>query len=113
MCLLISASNSFVVEPIAELIGFTQVIATQIEWSAGRVTGRLAGPPALGAGKVDLLSAWLAEQGLTLEDSWGYSDSRNDLPLLKLVQHPVAVTPDAVLAAHAREHGWEILQATE
>jgi HAD superfamily hydrolase (TIGR01490 family) len=112
-CMLISASNSFVVEPIAELIGFTQVISTQVEWSDGRVTGRLAGPPALGPGKVDLLSAWLVEQSLTLDDSWGYSDSRNDLPLLKLVRHPVAVTPDAVLAAHAKQHGWEVLLATD
>ncbi len=109
--LLISASSSFVVEPIAGLLGFEHVISTRIEWNAGRVTAGLAGPPALGAGKVELLSRWLAERGQTLEDSWGYSDSRNDLPLLKLVQHPVAVTPDAVLAAHAKEQGWEILAA--
>ena len=55
------------------------------------------------------LSGWLQAHGQTLEDSWFYSDSHNDLPLLNKVVNPVAVDPDEILEQHAREHGWPII----
>jgi len=64
-------------------------------------------------GKVVRLEAWLAERGTTLAafpKSWFYSDSRNDIPLLSRVTHPVAVNPDPTLAALARERRWPVLQ---
>jgi phosphoserine phosphatase len=60
---------------------------------------------------VTRLEQWLDQNGLTLKCSWGYSDSHNDLPLLERVEHPVAVTPDPVLRAHARKHAWKIIEA--
>ena len=62
--------------------------------------------------KVTRLEAWLAAHCQRLQEfdeSWFYSDSRNDLPLLKRVTHPVAVDPDPELLAHAAAHGWTVL----
>ena len=75
----------------------------------GRYSGRAIGTPSFAGGKVTRLAAWLAEHGETLTDSWCYSDSHNDLPLLRAATHPVAVDPDAPLAAAARAHGWPII----
>ncbi len=55
------------------------------------------------------LREWLADHHEDLSDSWFYSDSHNDLPLLELVDHPVAVNPDKVLASHARKRGWPVI----
>ena len=74
-----------------------------------RYTGRPVGIPCFQHGKVERLSAWLAETGHNLDESWFYSDSHNDLPLLGQVSYPVAVDPDATLAEHAQEHGWLII----
>jgi HAD superfamily hydrolase (TIGR01490 family) len=107
--LLISASNSFVVEPIAAMLGFTNVISTPVEIKDGKFTGKLAGVPALEENKAHKLKSWLEKNRLGLAGSWGYGDSRNDLPILSLVEHAVAVTPDPVLRRHAVEHNWEIV----
>jgi phosphoserine phosphatase len=75
----------------------------------GRYTGTVAGTPNMREGKVARLDAWLAERGSTLstfDQSWFYSDSINDLPLLKRVTHPVAVNADPSLAALALTNGW-------
>jgi len=109
--LLITASNSFIAEPIAEMLHFPHLICTQIKQEAGRFTTQLEGIPAFRNGKVQRLEQWLIENHSSLENSWGYSDSHNDLPLLNLVEHPVAVMPDPVLRAYARQHGWKIINA--
>lgn len=106
----ITASNAFLARPIAELLNITDLICTEIEVEQDRPTGRITGVPAFREGKVQRLRTWLSEKDKTLDESWGYSDSHNDLPLLQQVAHPVAVTPDPVLAAHALEHGWEIIR---
>jgi HAD superfamily hydrolase (TIGR01490 family) len=100
--LLITASNAWLAEPIARLLQFSNLICTQIK------NGKPIGIPAFRTGKVTLLQAWEAKQK-KFADSWGYSDSQNDLPLLQHVSHPVAVRPDAVLRNHALLAGWEIL----
>ena len=111
--LIITATNRFITAPIAELFGVTHLLATEAECVAGRYTGRSVGVPCFQQGKVVRLNQWLAETGHDLAGSWFYSDSHNDLPLLGQVTHPVAVDPDATLAAHAAELGWPILSLRE
>lgn len=107
--LLITASNSFIAEPIATALGFPNLICTQVKRNGKYFTNQIEGVPAFREGKVRRLEQWLQEKGLSLVNSWGYSDSHNDLPLLSLVEHPVAVAPDFVLREHARKHGWKII----
>jgi len=109
---IVTATNSFVTAPIAQHLGVSHLIATEPEQQAGQFTGKVAGTPSFKAGKVTRLEAWLAGQGKTwadVTDSWFYSDSLNDLPLLEHVHHPVAVDPDATLRAHAEAKGWPII----
>jgi phosphoserine phosphatase len=74
-------------------------------------TGRARGTPTFREGKIVAVNEWLASQGRRLADyeSWFYSDSLNDLPLLELVTHPVAVDPDPTLRARAESRGWHII----
>ncbi|MGH3851396.1 MAG: HAD family hydrolase, partial [Pseudonocardiaceae bacterium] len=109
---IITATNSFVTRPIADELGVTHLIATEPEVVAGEFTGRVSGTPSFREGKVERLREWLATRGETLasfEASYFYSDSLNDLPLLSLVSHPVAVDPDDTLRAHALAHDWPIM----
>ncbi len=108
--LIITATNRFITAPIAVEFGIEQLLATEPEEIDGRFTGKVLGTPCYREGKLEHLSAWLARNGMTLDDSWFYSDSHNDLPLLKAVTHPVAVNPDQVLACHAEALGWPVLQ---
>ena len=108
----VTATNSFVTAPIAREFGIEHLIATEPEQSGGEFTGRVCEIPCFREGKVQRLEKWLQQQGRTLasfEESWFYSDSLNDLPLLGKVTHPVAVDPDDTLRAHAERHGWPVL----
>ena len=111
--LIITATNSFITTPIAQRLGVENLLATDIEFSEGRYTGRPLGIPCFQQGKVTKLHDWLAATGHHLTDSWFYTDSRNDLPLLAEVTHPVAVDPDPILAQYATEHGWPIISLRE
>ncbi len=104
--LIITATNSFVTAPIAEKLGVDHIIATDPEQIDGRYTGEVDGIPCFQQGKVTRLSQWLAQTGHNLANSWFYSDSHNDLPLLEMVTHPVAVDADETLAAHAEAKRW-------
>lgn len=107
--MIITATNRFVTEPIADLLGVEHLIATEPELVNGRYTGEVAGIPSFQDGKVTRLKDWLEHHGHTLEGAWFYSDSHNDVPLLKQVQHPVAVDPDPRLEALAKESGWPVI----
>lgn len=107
--LIITATNSFITAPIAEMLGIPHLIATEPEFKQGRYTGAVAGTPSFHQGKVTRLNAWLAEQKLDLNGSIFYSDSHNDLPLLEIVDTPVAVDPDPTLEQIATQRGWRIL----
>lgn len=107
---LVTATNSFLAKPIAQLLGFSNLICTQLETKNGRFTGKISGVPAFQYGKVIRLTAWLQEKKLSLKGSWFYSDSHNDLPLLKMVDHPVMVTPDDILKRYGLERGWRIFE---
>jgi HAD superfamily hydrolase (TIGR01490 family) len=113
LLVLATAASDFLCQPIAEALGFDALVATRLEWRGGRPTGRLMGAPAYQSGKLEHLEALLAQRGTRLDalaDSWFYSDSFNDLPLLERVRHPVAVEPDEALFHIARERGWPILR---
>jgi HAD superfamily hydrolase (TIGR01490 family) len=109
LCLVITATNSFVTKPIAQAYGIAHLIGTDPEMVNGAYTGGVAGVPSFQEGKVTRLKQWLAGRGQELADferSYFYSDSHNDLPLMKLVTHPVAVDADAKLTDYAQQHGW-------
>lgn len=105
---IITASNSFVSEPIAERFGIPSLLAVELEHHEYRYTGRVVGTPTFREGKVTRLVEWTQETGRTLEGSYFYSDSHNDLPLLELVDNPVVVDPDPVLSAHAKAREWPV-----
>lgn len=111
--LVITATNRFVTEPIVNLYGISHLIATTPELIDNKYTGEVAGIPCFQSGKVKRLQKWLEETGHTLQDSWFYSDSHNDLPLLKLVDHPVAVNPDDLLKKHAEQAIWPVISLRE
>jgi HAD superfamily hydrolase (TIGR01490 family) len=107
----VTATNSFITRPIAALYGVSHLVATEPEMVGGHFTGRPSGQPCFRDGKLVCLEVWLAGLNRKLADfaeSWFYSDSHNDLPLLHAVTHPVAIDPDPVLAAEAAARGWPI-----
>src|SRR5688572_19790172 len=109
---IITATNRFLTEPIAAAFGIEHLIATEPQIVDGRFTGDLVGAPCMREGKIEHLNKWLTAHGQSLGDfpeSWFYSDSINDLPLLERVTHPVAVDPDPRLAKIARQRGWRSL----
>ncbi len=112
LCAIVTATNSFVTGPICREFGISHLVATIPAQEAGQFTGAPRGLPAFREGKITRVDAWLEALGLwwgAFEQSWFYSDSLNDLPLLAKVSHPVAVDPDDTLRAHAAARGWPIL----
>jgi HAD superfamily hydrolase (TIGR01490 family) len=107
--LIITSTNRFITEPIARALSVEHLLASEPEFVDGRYTGELTGTPCFQAGKVTRLEAWLKETGHSLDESWFYSDSHNDIPLLERVSHPVAVDADDQLTDYARERGWPII----
>jgi HAD superfamily hydrolase (TIGR01490 family) len=109
LCLIITATNSFVTKPIATAFGIEHLIGTDPEMVNGQYTGGVSGVPSFQAGKVTRINQWLAERNQKLSDfetSYFYSDSHNDLPLMKLVTNPVAVDADEILTAYAKQQHW-------
>lgn len=112
VCVIITATNSFVTAPIAREFGIEHLIATEPEHKDGEFTGRVADVPCFREGKIIRLENWLAQHNWKLDSftaSTFYSDSLNDLPLLSKVKNPVAVNPDETLRAHAEQHGWPVM----
>ena len=112
LCAIVTATNDFVTAPIAREFGIDALIATEAGRVNGEFTGAAVGIPCFREGKIKRLEQWLGGRGQTLASfaqSWFYSDSLNDLPLLSRVTHPVAVDPDDTLRAHAGQHQWPIL----
>lgn len=108
---IVTATNRFITAPIAAELGVEHLLATDIEEVDGVFTGKPRGTPTFREGKIQRVNDWLSERGSRLADyeSWFYSDSLNDLPLLELVTHPVAVDPDATLRATAQQRGWPVI----
>lgn len=106
---IITATNRFVTEPIAVHLGIDHLIATEPEIVDGRYTGAIAGTPSFQGGKIERAKAFVAEQGTPFEHVTFYSDSHNDLPLLRWADTAIAVDPDEKLAAAAHAAGWPIV----
>jgi HAD superfamily hydrolase (TIGR01490 family) len=113
LCAIVTATNAFVTKPIAAVFGVDTLIACDVEIVDGCYTGKPIGVPSFREGKVKRVEMWLAAMGKSLADfdeSWFYSDSLNDLPLLERVSHPVAVNPDKTLLQRAQSSGWPIIE---
>ena len=107
--MVITATNRFVTEPIVKLFGIDILLATTPELIDGRYTGKFNGTACFQEGKVVLLKQWLQDSSETLENSTFYSDSYNDLALLKQVTTPVAVDPDDKLREYAEQQNWRVM----
>lgn len=107
--LIITATNLFITAPIAEELGIQNILATDPEIINNRYTGKVYGTPCFREGKVERLTTWLKETGDNLAESYFYSDSHNDLPLLGVVKKSIAVDPDETLRSHAEMKGWDII----
>ena len=112
LCVVITATNSLVTKPIATAYGIEHLIGSDPEMVNGEYTGGVTGVPSYKEGKVTRINLWLAERGKQLSDfetSYFYSDSHNDLPLMKLVTNPVAVDADEILTAYAQVQDWPLI----
>ena len=110
--LIITATNSYITKPIGNLIGIDDLIGTDLEEVTGEFTGKVKGIPSFKEGKIDRLNLWLEKKELTFESferTFFYSDSQNDLPLLRIVSNPVAANPDQILEKEAFKNKWPII----
>lgn len=105
---IITATNRFVTQPIAEAFQADDLIATDPEIINGQYTGKVAGTPCFQEGKITRLHEWLENTHHDLVNSTFYSDSHNDIPLLEKVTTPIAVDPDEQLKITAQQKNWEI-----
>ncbi|MCO5397917.1 HAD family hydrolase [Ralstonia soli] len=117
LCCIVTATHRYLTEPIAAAFNVPHLLAVEGETVKGQpdgeFTGNLLGTPSFGAGKITRVAEWLAQRGQRMTDfsrTVFYSDSRNDLPLLDAVSHPVAVSPDTTLRATAEARGWPIIE---
>jgi HAD superfamily hydrolase (TIGR01490 family) len=108
LLLITTATQRFITEPIAELLGVEHLLASEPEIAAGRFTGRRRRAN-FQAAKVSGLQTWLAERAIAPKSITAYSDSRNDIPLLELADTAVAVDPDPTLREHAERQGWPVI----
>lgn len=114
LCAIVTATNSFVTGPIARELGIPHLIGTiaAVNPENGAFSGGPRGTPAFREGKIERVEAWLEALGLcwhSFDDSYFYSDSHNDLPLMGKVKTPVAVDPDDKLRQQSSEMGWKII----
>jgi HAD superfamily hydrolase (TIGR01490 family) len=107
--LIITATNRFITEPIAKEFKIDNLIACEPELIDGQYTGRVVGIPSYAEGKVLRFNDWQANHAQELEECWFYSDSHNDIPLLREVDHAIAVDPDDSLQKEATVSGWPII----
>ncbi len=103
---IVSAASRYQVEPVAKVLGISDLCCTRLAVEDGRFTGEVIAPLCYGEGKAMAARRIARQQGTTLDRSWFYTDSSADLPLLKKVGHPVAVNPSDKLAVHARNARW-------
>ena len=111
--LIITATNNFVTEPIAAKLNIPHLLATEAELGPDGYTGKFVGEACFQEGKVINLSRWLESNPHDMKESWFYSDSFNDIPLLNKVSYPIAVDPDDRLRAHATLQKWKIISLRE
>jgi HAD superfamily hydrolase (TIGR01490 family) len=110
---LLSGALDFTMKPLARYLGIDDLIANRLEFDRGYATGHLHKPFVAGATKADIMRAFAREHHIDLAESWAYSDSFSDYPMLAVVGHPTAVHPDFRLRRTARSYDWPILDLDE
>jgi HAD superfamily hydrolase (TIGR01490 family) len=106
---ILTAASQEMADLLAHVLAFDGGLGSRSEIIDGRYTGRPAGPFNYREGKVVSMRELAAREGIHLADSYAYSDSESDLPMLRAVGHPVVVNPDAELRRIAAEEAWEVL----
>jgi HAD superfamily hydrolase (TIGR01490 family) len=107
---IVTAASQEMADSLAHVLGFDGGIGTKSEIKDGVYTGRPDGPLTYRNGKPMAMRAVAEREDIDLSESYGYSDSESDLPMLRCVGHPVAVNPDSALERVAREEGWRIIR---
>jgi HAD superfamily hydrolase (TIGR01490 family) len=107
---IVTAASQEMADLLAHVLAFDGGLGSRSEIVDGRYTGRADGPFNYRAGKVESMRLVAEREGIDLAQSWAYSDSESDLPMLRAVGHPVVVNPDAELARIAAEEEWEVLR---
>ncbi|UTV98592.1 HAD family hydrolase [Marinomonas rhizomae] len=107
--IIISATGTHLVAPIAAYLGVKHALGVDIEYKEGLITGKLVGTPTFREGKVIRAEQWANENGYSMDDTYFYSDSHNDLPLLEKARFPIAVDPDHILEKTANERSWKVM----
>jgi HAD superfamily hydrolase (TIGR01490 family) len=107
---IVTAASQEMAELLAHVLHFDGGIGSRSEVRDGIYTGKPAGPFTYREGKAEAIREVAAERGIDLAESYAYSDSESDLPMMRAVGHPVAVNPDAALQRVAREEGWQVMR---
>lgn len=110
LVVLLTAQTPYLARPLAATVGIEHVLCTELETKGGLFTGAVKGEVCYGSGKTRIAQAWSERHGVSLQDSYFYTDSYTDLPMLRVVGHPRAANPDLRLGWHARTRGWQVLQ---
>ncbi|MBW0454608.1 MAG: HAD family hydrolase [Candidatus Kinetoplastibacterium crithidii] len=112
LCAIVTATNNFVTTPIARAFGIPYLIATEAEYINGRYTGKFIGTPSFKEGKIIRVNQWLSTLNYNFDNfknTYFYSDSINDLPLLEKVTNPIATNPSEKLRYIAQKRNWETI----
>ena len=104
-----TAASSEIAEILATILSFDGAIGTVPEVVDGHYTGNILQPFTYREGKAEAMRTLAEREGISLADSYAYSDSESDLPMLRAVGHPVAVNPDKELSRIAKEEGWQVM----
>ena len=107
---LLTSATRYLAEPLGADLGVDHVLVTQLVVREGRFTGEVVQPVCYGRGKVYWAERFAAEQGVELRESYFYTDSITDLPVLDRVGHPRVVHPDPRLRRLAQRRGWQVLR---
>ncbi len=108
--ILVSSSVADIINLLREYLGLEYSIATELEVENGMYTGKKLNLIPYGKNKVIRIKEFIKEKDLSLDDSWAYTDSISDLPLLEFVNNPYAVNPDTELRSEAKVRGWPIIE---
>lgn len=103
---MLTSGAVFSTEPLRERLEIDHLLCTQLEVVDGELTGKYFPPACYGAGKLDAARLLAEQEGIDLDQSWFYTDSFSDLPMLEAVAHPIVVNPDPRLRRHSLQAGW-------
>jgi HAD superfamily hydrolase (TIGR01490 family) len=106
---ILSGALDFTMAPLARYLGVDDYIANRLEFRDGYATGKLEKPFVAGATKADIMRAYARAHDVDLAQSWAYTDSYSDFPMLAVVGRPTAVNPDLRLRSVARSYDWPVL----